>query len=67
MNEWCFRPRFSTEGYTGPETTWANEMNSVMPLVQDRSLDLLARSLARYHCTMDVSDWRAKQREKRAI
>ena len=28
MNEWYFRPR--CEGYTGPGTTCANEMNFVM-------------------------------------
>ena len=29
MNEWCFRPRYCTfkARYTGPGTTWANEMN----------------------------------------
>ena len=41
-------------GYTGPETTWAIEMNFVMPLVQDRSLDLLTSSLERYHCATDA-------------
>ena len=38
------------QGYTGPGTTWADEMNFVMnhALVQDRSLDLLISSPARY-------------------
>ena len=34
-----------------------------MPLVHDRSLDLLTRSPAHYHCTMDESS-RTKQNSK---
>ena len=38
-------------GYLGLGTTWANEMNllRILPLVQDRSLDLLTSSPPRYH------------------
>ena len=45
------------QGYTGPWTTWANEMNFVMnmPLVQDPSLDLLSSSPAHYHSTTERS------------
>ena len=44
------------QDYTGPGTTWANEMILlwIMPLAQDRSFDLLASGPARYHCTTDV-------------
>ena len=46
------------KGYTGPGTTWANEMNVVMniaiSLVQDRSLDLLISSEARFDCDIDT-------------
>ena len=41
------------QGYTGPGTTWKNEMNllGIMPLAQDRSLGLLTSSpgLPLYH------------------
>ena len=44
------------QGYFGPGTNWANEMNFVMnhPLVQDRSLDLLTSSPVCYHCATDA-------------
>ena len=40
-------------GYTGPGTTWVNDKDFVLynTLVQDRLLDLLASSPARYHYT----------------
>ena len=56
-NDWCFRPRFCTykailgwgqPGLMGWILLW------ILPLVQDRSLDLLASSTSRYHCTTDV-------------
>ena len=57
-NEWCFRPRFCT---VRRQTTrrqpglkrWI--LLWIMPLVQDRSLDLLASIPARYHCTTDAA------------
>ena len=43
-------------GYTGPGTTCANEMNlGIMPLVQDRPLDLMTSSPVRYNCTADAT------------
>ena len=49
-----------SEGYTEQEATWANWMNFVinMPLVQDRLLDLLTSSPARYQCITDAP-WRS--------
>ena len=57
MNEWCFRPWFCTfkailgQGQPGL-MRWI--LLWTMPPVQDRSLDLLTSSLARYHCTTDA-------------
>ena len=55
--EWCFRPRFCTckaiLGRRHPGLMrWI--LLGIMPLVQDRSLDLLISSPARYHCTTDA-------------
>ena len=43
MNEWCFRPRICMVRYTGQGTIWLIRwiLLWIMPLVQDRSLDLL--------------------------
>ena len=56
MHEWCFRPRFCTVKavYTGPVTTWANEMNFVMNLVPGagsivRPVDQQSSILPLYH------------------
>ena len=55
LNEWCFRPRFWTV-----RLYWARDnlggllrwiLFWIMPLVQDRLLDQLTISPARYHCT----------------
>ena len=54
MNEWCFRPRFCTMkailGWGQPGLMrWI--LLWIMPLVQDRLLDLLTSSPACYDCT----------------
>ena len=55
-HHWCFRPRFCTVRLYWDGTTCANEMNllRILSLVQDRSLDLLTSSSARYHWAMDA-------------
>ena len=42
------------QGYTGPGTTCANEVNFVAILVQDWLLDMLTSSPAHYHCAPDA-------------
>ena len=63
-NEWCFRQRFCTRkailgrGQLGL-MRWI--LSWIVPLVQDRTLDLLTSSPAHYHCTMDAPTypWRS--------
>ena len=57
INDWCFRPRFCTVeailGLRQPgRMRWS--LLCIMPLAQHRSLDLLASSSERYHCTTDT-------------
>ena len=66
MNERCLGYNHALNSYIGHRTTWANEMNFVlnllwiMPLVQDRSLNLLTSSPACYHCATDAQQhWRS--------
>ena len=52
--KWCFRPRFCTASLycrTG-RMRWI--LLWIMPVVQDRTLDLLISSPVRYHCAMDA-------------
>ena len=60
-NYWCSRLRFCTIRLNRAANKLGyNEMNLlwIMPLVQDRSLDLLTSSPARYHCTTDAPEAR---------
>ena len=51
------------EGYAGPGTTWANEMNFVMNHAPGaRLFDLLTSNPACYHCTADTPSLLTYQR-----
>ena len=58
MNEWCFRPQFCTVKAIlgrGQPVLMRWLLLWIMPLAQDRSIDLLVSCSTRYHCTADVS------------
>ena len=64
-NDWCFRPWFCTVWlYWARDNMgeWDEFLLWIIPLAQDRSLDLLTSSPALYHCTTDASyineEWR---------
>ena len=55
MNEWCFRPWFCTVRlYWARDNVMKWILLWIIPLVQDRSLDLLTSNPACYHCTTDA-------------